>query len=313
MPEHIELQCRAVISAIKEGVAGAYRADVYSAEAPLVRVISSLAEGADRIAAEAGLALGAELQCPLPFAAAEFERDFASEASRRQFHRLLAQASAVLEQDDRRDSPEAAYESAGRTVIHQSDVILAIWDGKEAAGRGGTGQMVKEAVSLGVPVVWIHAGQRVAPRLLSRDDRGRMVEEPVERLAALLTLRCGLSEAGRALAQGYYAEQRPHFNVGQFFRLFRDFVAHGRLPLKGWRIPDFEAATRREWEAAMVSDQDFPGSARDCILDKVAPHYAWADGSLQLLCRLLSILDPAVEPAGRGRRGAGAARESGPG
>ncbi len=36
-------------------------------ELPALRLISPLAEGSDRIAAECALRLGYELQCPLPF------------------------------------------------------------------------------------------------------------------------------------------------------------------------------------------------------------------------------------------------------
>jgi hypothetical protein len=45
--------------------------DAYDAAPPVLRVISPLAEGADRLVADEALALGAELVAPLPFA-----RDF---------------------------------------------------------------------------------------------------------------------------------------------------------------------------------------------------------------------------------------------
>src|SRR5262245_37534861 len=52
-------------------------------------VVSSLAEGADSIVAEAARELDLELFCPLPFARAEYERDFKEPPARDAFHRLL--------------------------------------------------------------------------------------------------------------------------------------------------------------------------------------------------------------------------------
>ena len=48
---------------------------LYSGKPPLLRAISPLAEGSDRVFAEEALSLGYELCCPMPFAQEEFERD----------------------------------------------------------------------------------------------------------------------------------------------------------------------------------------------------------------------------------------------
>ena len=65
-----------------------------------LRMISPLAEGSDRIAAEAALAAGFELDCPLPFARDLYEADFKTEASRKAFHGLLARATNVFELEE---------------------------------------------------------------------------------------------------------------------------------------------------------------------------------------------------------------------
>src|SRR6185312_2924144 len=49
----------------------------WSDETTLFRAISPLAEGADRLFAQEALGLGFELDCPLPFAQPEYEKDFA--------------------------------------------------------------------------------------------------------------------------------------------------------------------------------------------------------------------------------------------
>lgn len=133
---------------------------LYEPESPVLRVISPLAEGADRFVAEEGLALGFELQCPLPFIREEYEKDFQSQASREQFNRLLAQAAAMVELPglrNTRDAPNGqneSYEAVGRMVLAQSDAIIAIWNGGSGK-QGGTGQIVAEAEQLRIPIVWI--------------------------------------------------------------------------------------------------------------------------------------------------------------
>jgi hypothetical protein len=50
----------------------------YSAQPFILRAVSPLAEGADRIFADEAIDLGYELLCPMPFNQAEFEKDFVS-------------------------------------------------------------------------------------------------------------------------------------------------------------------------------------------------------------------------------------------
>lgn len=118
-------------------------------------VVSSLAEGADRIVAEAGLAAGFSLQAVLPFGATEYARDFETQASRAAFERLLNRASAVFDLNGAADARPRAYEAAGLFMLANIDLLIAIWDGKIAAGVGGTADIVKRAIADGILVVWI--------------------------------------------------------------------------------------------------------------------------------------------------------------
>jgi hypothetical protein len=139
---------------------GALHEAPYAQGGPLLRVISSLAEGADRIVTREALALGYTLQAPIPFARAEYARDFRSPASGDEFRQMLNDATSVLELDGVRGSnaeSNTAYEMAGRTVLHQSDLLIAIWDGSEERGLGGTAQIVREAGGMDIPVLWIHS------------------------------------------------------------------------------------------------------------------------------------------------------------
>jgi len=124
------------------------------------QLYSSLAEGADRLVARRALdLLEAELIVPLPLRREDLLAD-SSEDSRSEFFELLALAQQVIELPPG-STPVEAYESAGRFILDHIDVLIALWDGKPPRGPGGTGQMVAEARARGLPLAWIHAGDRL--------------------------------------------------------------------------------------------------------------------------------------------------------
>jgi hypothetical protein len=116
-------------------------------EAPVV-VVSSLAEGADRLIAQAAMTgLGAALVAPLPLPPDEYEKDFPSPESRRELRRLLAAAATwfVLPGGEGSPAGEArscCYARAGAYVARHSNVLVALWDGKPSRGTGGTADVV---------------------------------------------------------------------------------------------------------------------------------------------------------------------------
>lgn len=158
-------------------------------------VVSPLAEGADRIVAEEALKLGYELESPLPFVREEYEKDFRLPESRAAFRHLLGRARTVYELNGSREHANQAYEAVGRWVLLHSNILIAIWNGKPAAGQGGTGQMVKESLSRGIATVWVRPhGQMFLLR--SADP---ILYDPINRLSEamgrVLTAR-GMSWAG---------------------------------------------------------------------------------------------------------------------
>ncbi len=152
LPEESEAPLRALVDRTLAAIAvTARKANTASA----LVIVSSLAEGSDRIVAAAGLAAGFALQAVLPFEKAEYERDFETPMSRSEFEELLGRACDVFELDGAADERPRAYEAAGLFMLANIDVLVAIWDGGVAAGIGGTAQMVERAIADGIAVVWI--------------------------------------------------------------------------------------------------------------------------------------------------------------
>jgi hypothetical protein len=165
-------QLRDVLHLVREQVASlATTPDIdaaYSETAPRLRLVSPLAEGADRLVARAALDEGYELIVPMPFAQGEYEEDFAGAESLAEFRDLLAQATARIELDGGRGEHEAAsYEAVGRMVVRNCDLLIALWDGGPGKGRGGTADIVRFAASGGPPIWWLTPGEAAPPRWIT--------------------------------------------------------------------------------------------------------------------------------------------------
>ena len=115
--------------------------------------LSSVAEGGDQVFVEQARKLGLPWHAILPLPKAEFEKDFDA-AGWPKVEALLAHAEhlrVITENGSRED----AYLDCGMETVNGSDVLLAVWDGEAARGKGGTGDIVEYATSLGKPVIVI--------------------------------------------------------------------------------------------------------------------------------------------------------------
>ena len=117
-----------------------------------VRGITSLASGADQLFAELVLQLGGRLVVVIP--SSHYEATFAGDALTR-YRQLLLRADEV-EQMPAQEPNEHAFLLAGQRVVDLSDVLIAVWDGTPARGKGGTADIVNYAreKSIQVRIVW---------------------------------------------------------------------------------------------------------------------------------------------------------------
>jgi hypothetical protein len=130
-----------------------------------LKVVSMLAEGADLLGMQAGLDCGAELSGVLPFDEQSYRKTFATSLSRALFDNVLSKLSSILVLSGF-VGDDGSYEEANRAILDRSDVLIAVWDGDPARGRGGTGDVVHEALKRGLPVIVIRPCAETTPMLL---------------------------------------------------------------------------------------------------------------------------------------------------
>ncbi|CAN5357989.1 hypothetical protein BH09ACT6_BH09ACT6_00950 [soil metagenome] len=146
-------------------------------------VVSALAEGADRLAVGPALKRArSRLVAVLPVPKYDYLADFESPGSKDEFLRLLSGADEVVELPPAASGREEAYAAVGDAVLERADVLLAIWDGMDSQGQGGTGQVVARARARGLPIAWVHASNRVPGTMEAASpgsDQGRVTYENV--------------------------------------------------------------------------------------------------------------------------------------
>jgi hypothetical protein len=253
-------------------------------------VICQLAEGADRIVAQAGLAAGFSLEAILPFAKAEFIKDFATAESRAEFGGLLDRAASVFALDGCADERPRAYEAAGFVMLANVDLLIAIWDGTDAKGVGGTGQIVSAAIADRIPVVWIDPAHpdalqmswslaaEGAPVIANPRSRDMFQATDLSSLAQAIAkaLFPTLQEGGRRALETYLDERERRWNLCPWFPLLLWAFA-GRVPRwDDFRLPAFLADTRAQWSnyfAVLPGDK----AQRPAIETLLLPAYSGAN------------------------------------
>lgn len=171
-PAAVETMVKKAIDAeVKNLFSEASRRDIQRVEragttSVLYSVLSPLAEGADRVVARAVLDYpGGRLDVVLPLTVEDYLEDFETEESKKAFRELLARCRRPVrlrtrriaedrhDPGDRAELRREAYFQVGRYVVDHCDVLIAVWDGQPARGRGGTAQVVEYAKEQNRPII----------------------------------------------------------------------------------------------------------------------------------------------------------------
>jgi hypothetical protein len=250
-------------------------------------IVSSIAEGADRLVADAGLAAAFGLEVVLPFARSEYAKDFDTAASKAQYERLLDRAGVVFELDGAGGDRPRAYEAAGLVMLANCDLLIAIWNGEEAAGVGGTAHIVSRAIADGIPVAWIRPENPEVFKI-SWPLHGQI--PPANALPTENFRDCGEQELGEAITEivapprqrearnalkRYLSEQGRFRHYHQVYAFLLHAYGIRRLRLGDVRLPAIDEISS-EWQPflkALPADT----TQRPAIEKILLPAFAAAD------------------------------------
>ena len=249
----------------------AYR-DFFSEQDPRLCLISPLAEGADRIVAQEALHLGYQVLSPFPFNIAEYTNDFATIASKEEFQKLASQSSTLFQLDGDRNNSNRAYDTLGATILKFTDLLVTIWDGSQSRGPGGTAEVVRRAIELGIPTIQISARPPHAVSLLNSPSNNLVSAEIREHLEYILLPG---SEAEAASVLRFQNERQPKWNFALPFKIFCKIWVP-QWPNPTIRVRDFDQEAEigaQEWKR-LPKMEDIATQIEENFLSI----FSWADG-----------------------------------
>ena len=117
-----------------------------------VTLLTSLADGADRLVGDVAQSLGVPIVYVLPMPTELYERDFAG-ASKAEYREILGSSNVLtlpLVGDNTADdvthpgpARDLQYAQLGAFIAAHCHILLALWDGRENGGSGGTAQIIR--------------------------------------------------------------------------------------------------------------------------------------------------------------------------
>ena len=121
-----------------------------------ILVYSALALGTDQLFVKIALEMGIPVELVIP--CSQYVEIFSTTEARDEYHRLLSRCQDVhrLPFDD---CSEDAYLAAGHWIVDHSDLVILVWNGYPAAGKGGTADIASYARYVGRPFLHIHTRQ----------------------------------------------------------------------------------------------------------------------------------------------------------
>ena len=166
--EPIEQGVGAVLGALQRALppAIAQEAAYFSANAPVVRLVTVGADGAELLGTRAAVKLGLQVSYVVPFAVDDYRNDF-SPAAKDAATETMSHAVSLLELPGRREEGPRAYERAHEVMLSNIDLLVAVWDGGWARGRADTADVVQAAVIKSIPIIVIDPQSPSAPAILA--------------------------------------------------------------------------------------------------------------------------------------------------
>lgn len=186
---------------------------------------------------------------------------------------------------------------AGRILIEQADLLIAVWDGAAIVPPGGTGDTVALALGCGTPVLWIDPAEPDAWTIIttpeaiaSRADGDTATQR--QRLdaiiAAALAAPPGATDSPSRAGHRSLETERWHPASNRLWHAYRRIEALFGTARWGQRLApirqryerpeDIASGSGAEAMSAIRALPHMPGPFADAIETRVLHRFAWTDG-----------------------------------
>ena len=192
----------------------------------------------------------------------------------------------MLELPGEQGQEPEGYAMVGRATVAHCDILIAVWDGLKARGRGGTGEVVELAVLRGVPVVHIAPEPDRPARILWAafdpvvDTMGDdpMAERAADREHVEIMLRGMLIPPPDPQEQQFLAhfmrERLPHFRLRIEYALLLTLAGVRRIKARDLTEKQSLHWIREEWQQYRAAYRAHNVAAP---LDLLEETYKWSD------------------------------------
>ncbi len=178
---------------------------------------SALAIGTDRLFVKTALALDIPVEVVIP--CTHYAEIYDSVEIREEYHNLLSRCQQVHELPFEECS-EDAYLAAGHWIVDHSDLMILVWNGYPAGGKGGTADIASYARLIRCPFIHINPRLHIVKRYGSFGGSSRMP---------------------RSSAKREYAVEQQTVYQGQVLT-----VSHYRLQMPGGKVIERDIVERPE-------------------------------------------------------------------
>jgi hypothetical protein len=117
-----------------------------------LKLLSSMAEGADLLAADVARELDIDVIALLPYSSAQCRVDLAEDEDRQMFDRIMVHAEklelplpagvSASEMTDSSAARDSQFQRAGAIIARYSSLLIAVWDGEDMGHAAGTARVV---------------------------------------------------------------------------------------------------------------------------------------------------------------------------
>jgi hypothetical protein len=183
--------------------------------------------------------------------------------------------------------------SAGRVMIEQADLLVAIWDGVTPGAMGGTRHTISSALKLGTPVIWIDARNphAISPlqsteELFMHGEARTLLDASALEAMFASTLNPKSADQNESAIQFHTEQWHPH-SLRRFHAYRRTEALFGAASWRGrfarlvqsYEKP--EAISTGSGATLLATARALPGgdpAFANAIETDVLQRFAWADG-----------------------------------